>query len=203
MQRLFKVVDNNGSDRKYVGQTPKHAASKEASRMFRDQNKKDVNVTVQDTSSNETYSYNVKRVPLSQPMKIKLPNGKEIEYTTRNEIRKIKPQTIPQIVPQKAPKETRYFTLVSYGSTETKQGRYTGSFPKQAASKCFTRLCRGGIVKNNKKIIIIIKETTRGSNKKTHSYECIRQKLSNPQNIQIGGASITYEYENIIKKINQ
>jgi len=203
MQRLFKVIDNNGSTSKYAGQTPKHAASKAAVKMFRDQNKNDINVTVQNMSSNETFSYNVKRVPLSQPMKIKLPNGKEIEYTMGNKIKKIKPQIAPQITPQKLPKETRYFTLINYGSTETKQGRYTGQYPKNAASKCFTRLCRSGFVKNNNKIIITIRETTRGSNKKSHSYECIRQKLSSPHNIQIGGASITYEYGNIVKKINQ
>ena len=195
MQQEFKIANKDGKIVRVKAKNSKLAAMKAAVLFMRDKNKNNVDVTdknknnvdVTVQNSNVPVSYNIKRVPLSQPMKIKLPDGKEIEYTTRNEITK----------------ETRFFTLISYGSTKTKQGRYTGQFPKSACSKAFTRLCRSGLVKNNKKIIITIRETTRGSDKKTHSYECIRQKLSNPQNIQIGGASITYQHKNIITKINQ
>lgn len=104
--------------------------------------------------------------------------------------------------------ETRYFKLID-PSTKKSYGRYTGATPKQAASKGFTKIVQSYKEKGTKvpaKLSIYLRESTRGSLKKVYGYSAARQKLDNPQTLNITDAKtgqvkeIVYEYRNSIKK---
>jgi hypothetical protein len=100
---------------------------------------------------------------------------------------------------------TRYFKLID-PETLVCGGRYTGSTPKQAASKGFTKLVQK--YKNEGKTIptdltIFLQESTRGSSGKMFGYAVSREKLSRPITLNIGGATIHYEYRNKVYKIGK
>ena len=86
-------------------------------------------------------------------------------------------------------------------------GRYSGNRPKQAANKAFTAIVRnqgGNDVCTNKSFKFELVECTRGSARKTHSYEGTRKKLDTPLDVTIGSGDnvkkITYRYTNKVKK---
>ena len=60
------------------------------------------------------------------------------------------------------------------------------------------------LINNNtdQEILLIIKEITRGSQKKYYAYKIKRFKLPDPQAVFIGGSYITYKYKNNIKRTN-
>jgi len=106
-------------------------------------------------------------------------------------------------------KGDRYFKLID-AKTLKSYGRYTGETPKQAASKGFTKLLQK--FKEQKKnppkeMTIYLRESTRGSNRKVYGYSAIRQKLDEPQELEIKDKetgevkTITYQYRNKIKKV--
>lgn len=108
---------------------------------------------------------------------------------------------------------TRYFKIV--GTDGQMTGRYSGSTPKQAASKAFTKVLqqnqmitdgndRDSCIETTK---IILRESTRGSNRKMYAYTASRIKLSEPNRMEIrdvhSGKStyIEYDYQNKVKEI--
>ena len=114
--------------------------------------------------------------------------------------------------PHKAKKagasKKRYFKVVD-GAGNT-LGRYTGSTPKQAGSKAFTKMVQKSTKagkKMPKSTNIYLRESTRQSNRKTYGYVASRRKLDEPQMLEITDATtgetkqITYYYRNDVKKI--
>lgn len=114
---------------------------------------------------------------------------------------------------RKTPKEDgrkRYFKLID-AKTEETYGRYTGDTPKQAASKAFTKMLQklkaNGKHPPKQSTTIYLRESTRGSSRKSYGYEAFRQKLDEPQELVITDdktgvtKTITYHYRNRIKKV--
>jgi len=102
--------------------------------------------------------------------------------------------------------QRRYFKVID--ETGEPVGRYTGTTPKQAASKAFAKMVRNA-KENNVEITntnIILRESTRGSNRNTYGYVATREKLDNPVTLQITNANtgepknIVYRYKNNIRK---
>uniref|UniRef100_A0A6G6AAJ9 Uncharacterized protein n=1 Tax=Borely moumouvirus TaxID=2712067 RepID=A0A6G6AAJ9_9VIRU len=84
-------------------------------------------------------------------------------------------------------------------------GHYTSQTPKAAASKAFTQMIKNANDKN-KKYLIVLRESTQGSPKKTYFYEGKRVKFDKPQEIKVdlgngNQRTIVYNYRNVIKKI--
>jgi hypothetical protein len=103
----------------------------------------------------------------------------------------------------------RYFKIIDPETGES-YGRYTGDTPKQAASKGYTKLLQRFRMKGRvppKKSIIYLRESTRGSPKKLYGYSAMRQKLSEPQKLEIVDKKtgnhkvIVYRFRNKIKKV--
>lgn len=98
--------------------------------------------------------------------------------------------------------ERRFFKIID-SNTGLSQGRFTGATPKQAASKCATKLFmqnkHKGINVNN--IKLCIRESTRGCSRKYHFYEVVRVKLQHPQVIHMGPQTIVYKFKNTVHKI--
>ena len=57
--------------------------------------------------------------------------------------------------------------------------------PQRAASKAFNRLCTLKRVKGGCALYVTVKETTRGSANKEHTYKCLRKKLDKPIKIKL------------------
>jgi len=102
----------------------------------------------------------------------------------------------------------RYFKMID-PNTFNSIGRYTGSTPKQAGSKAFSKSIRkikqeGG--KIPKTSLLYLRESTQNSLKKIYAYSATRDKLSNPQkvrrtNITTGDKkTVMYQYRNKLKK---
>lgn len=102
----------------------------------------------------------------------------------------------------------RYFKVILAGGDP--QGRFSGTKPKQAATKALTSILR--TKKSNEESTVgefefSIVECTRGSKHKTYNYTGERVKLDNPMTVQIGGGkdggdkkTITYKYNNRVMK---
>lgn len=105
---------------------------------------------------------------------------------------------------------TRYFQLYNCKPwILSSRGRYNGQNPKQAASKCASKLFKYfqqiGAPKNTLKFNT--REVTRGSHHKIYSYEATKILLPESQtvNISFGGQpmQITFKYRIKIKKIKK
>ncbi|MEM3063476.1 MAG: non-histone chromosomal MC1 family protein [Nitrososphaerota archaeon] len=103
----------------------------------------------------------------------------------------------------------RYFKLIDV-ETGKSYGRYTGDTPKQAASKSYTKLLQKLREEGKalpKQSTIYLRESTRGGAKKIYGYVATRQRLREPQNLEIidkesgNKKTITYHFRNIIKKV--
>ncbi|QKF94863.1 hypothetical protein QKU48_gp1405 [Fadolivirus algeromassiliense] len=104
--------------------------------------------------------------------------------------------------------KTRYFKLISEDGTS--HGRFSGSKPKQAANKAFTKIVQenhmnGNNIENTEVEFGII-ESTRCCKHKTYKYIGKRVKLDKPMEVVIGNGPdkkiIQYHYSNVIKKAN-
>lgn len=102
----------------------------------------------------------------------------------------------------KSGKVVRSFKVQLPGDEEF-TGRFTGSMPYQAASKALSKYYR--TVENPKSTITFtIKESTRGSNRSSYTYEGHRVKLDTPVEYSIaGGNTITKAYKNHLKKVKK
>jgi len=91
----------------------------------------------------------------------------------------------------------RYFTHINE-ITEAECGRYRGDCPSQAAKKCASRQFRRMKVlgqNTNEEIIVLIREVSRCSKKKTFSYKAKLINLPTPHQVHmIGGHSIIYKH---------
>lgn len=103
----------------------------------------------------------------------------------------------------------RYFKVVN--DEGVNGARFTGDTPKQAANKAFMKMLQeykmtGEPIPENQNIKI--RESTRGSKRKTYNFCCTREQLPEPQQLVIRDKDtgtekiITYNYRNIIKRIS-
>lgn len=102
----------------------------------------------------------------------------------------------------------RSFRVVSVNGKPTSFGRYTlkeGQDPKAAAARAFRKLCEKRGIKNDKcKLKFSIKETTRGSNHKVHTYEGHKEKLAKPRVAHHGdGRKVVHKYKSVLKAVGQ
>ena len=79
----------------------------------------------------------------------------------------------------------RSFTIVAvkkHGGCKTKfhGGRFRNKTPAGAARKAFTEYCRIKRTRGRCTLIVVIKETTRGSSGRVFAYKLQRQKLADP-----------------------
>ena len=90
----------------------------------------------------------------------------------------------------------RHFTVVKAMHADgcatkfNEDSRLSGT-PQRAASKAFNRLCNLKRVKGGCALYITVKETTRGSANKEHTYKCLRKKLDKPIELK----DRVYEYK--------
>ena len=109
---------------------------------------------------------------------------------------------------------TRTFTIIGSGLKDKDGGRYvskdgeTATAAKKAGAQLYRSLTAAQISTREKnghgKIKFILKETTRGSRKKTYSYAVKRITLKTPKTVQIrtssGTSTIVYKYQYKIEK---
>ncbi|XWV24691.1 mg347 protein [Tupanvirus deep ocean] len=96
----------------------------------------------------------------------------------------------------------RYFAYIDTNTGE-KCGRYCGDSPLQAAKKCANKRFQylKSIGNNTTDITIVIKEMTRGSQKKFFAYNAKKISII-PYTIHIGNKTITYNKIFKVKKIS-
>ena len=93
----------------------------------------------------------------------------------------------------------KYYTIVDFPSQKKTYGKFSGTIPKNAASKAYTFLFKFMKKKDNnlfgKFIVFVIKEI--GTNKE-YKYIGSRVKLQNPVVVNKNGKEITYNFKNVI-----
>src|SRR5690348_12900101 len=96
----------------------------------------------------------------------------------------------------------RYFKCYD-ANKECYFGRYCGKTPKQAGSKCATKLYQKQMGNVQNPISFIIKEITRNSKKKIYKYEATRINYAQPIYVNVGNAfnDIIYHHQIKIKRI--
>jgi len=101
----------------------------------------------------------------------------------------------------------RSFTVVNvkkHGGCKTKfhGGRYRNKTPAGAAKKAFTEYCRIKRTRNKCTLVIVVKETTRGSAGKVFAYKLQRHKLADPI-IRLEGTNSEFviEHKSTIKSL--
>jgi hypothetical protein len=104
--------------------------------------------------------------------------------------------------------DKRSFTIVSVKTSRGKEkgnanlgGRFLSSTPSGAAKKAATRVCRDSKIKGQCSLVISIRETTRNSSGKEHSYRVNRIRLSSPQVIVRDGQEVVYKYTTKVKAL--
>lgn len=76
--------------------------------------------------------------------------------------------------------------------TKFNSGRYESRTAHGAASKAFSQLCRVKRIRGVCTLIITMRETTQGSNKKEFTYKFKREKLAKPLTLKLKNGS-TYK----------
>ena len=105
--------------------------------------------------------------------------------------------------------DERYFKLAHVAAPAQKYkslrkfnpGRYSGD-PNAAAKKAFGSQCRTKKMKGVCTLVVTVKETTQGSDKKLYSYRMSREKLKKPVKVERGGVNVVYKYKTVVKPLN-
>ena len=102
----------------------------------------------------------------------------------------------------------RSFTIVrlakrSEQNKSKSEGRYIARDAMGAAKKAFNRECRNSKIRGQCTLIIILKETTKGSKNKTYVYKMKRVKLNKSIKIDRNNKSITINYKTKAQRIKQ
>lgn len=161
--------------------------------------------TVEEVSEeSDTPVKNTKQKNMKKTTKVKKTVSKTTKKTTKNQAGGKKTKT-----PKEEGKD-RYFKLID-PKTGRSYGRYTGDTPKQAASKGYTKILQKlrseGKTLPKHATTIYLRESTRGSARKVYGYEASRQKLPEPQKLEITDdqtgetKTIVYHFRNKIKKV--
>ena len=104
-------------------------------------------------------------------------------------------------------KMRRSFSVASVGPKgsckKSRAGRYLSNTAQGAALKAFTALCRKKRIRGQCTLVVTMKETTQGSNKKHYAYKLKRKKRTTPVRIRPRGArnNIVFKYESTSKSL--
>ena len=101
----------------------------------------------------------------------------------------------------------RTFTVES-SSTGVKSGRYVSESPLDAAKKAATQLFRKAGGENSSTVKMTLRETTRGSDKKTWKYVATRVKKDKPISVKINPGTanektIVYKFDIDVKSVSK
>ena len=104
--------------------------------------------------------------------------------------------------------DKRSFTIIKMtkrgGKAKSKTaGRYVSRSPMDAATKAFNRECRQSKIRGQCTLIVVIKETTKGSKGKRYVYRMKRVKLDNPVTKLINNKPVTYKYKTNATRVKQ
>jgi hypothetical protein len=77
-------------------------------------------------------------------------------------------------------------------------GRFISATPSAAGRKAMSRVCRESKIKGQCTLMITIRETTRGSDKKTFQYK--GKRMLQPTTVTRGGEEIEYRYITKVSK---
>jgi len=96
----------------------------------------------------------------------------------------------------------KYYTIVDFPKGKT-YGKFSGTIPKNAASKAYSVLFK--LMKDNdnlfgKFIVFVIRDI---ETNKEYKYIGSRIKLENPVVVNKNGKEITYNFKNVIGEYNQ
>jgi hypothetical protein len=112
-------------------------------------------------------------------------------------------QSRSNILSKKSKKEKSY-ELVDFPKQGQSYGTYTGSTPKQAAKKAFSKLARSSNLNNsNQKFIVFVirqKQPNKHGIKREFKYMGQRVKLEHNIEIKRGNKIVTIKYKNIVNK---
>jgi len=102
----------------------------------------------------------------------------------------------------------RSFSIIRLANRNEKnkkktEGRYVARDVIGAAKKAFNRECRESKVKGQCTLILILKETTKGSKKNRYIYKMKRMKLKKPIKIDRDNKSINIKYKTIAQRIKE
>ena len=95
--------------------------------------------------------------------------------------------------------QQRSFVCISVNGKSQKYNQIFGATPFAAASKHFSSWCEKNNKKGNCSAVIIIKESTRGSENKEYKYKAHRKKYSTPKKVKTSSGIITFKYVNSVK----
>ena len=102
----------------------------------------------------------------------------------------------------------RSFTIIRLAKRNEKnkaktEGRYVARDPIGAAKKAFNRECRLSKIKGQCTLILILKETTRGSKNKRYVFKMKRIKLQKSIKIERDNKTINIQYKTISHRIKE
>ena len=95
----------------------------------------------------------------------------------------------------------RSFTVMSSTAKGASGGTYLSTAPLNAAKKAARQLFAKSATRTNK-IKFVLRETTRGSKKKTYKYVATKKKLSPPKTVMRGNVKIVLKHEYEVKADN-
>jgi hypothetical protein len=99
-------------------------------------------------------------------------------------------------------KEKDIYTVVDFPNQNETFGRFTGSSPKRAANKAFTRLAKISKLNNTNRQFIVF-TILNLTNDKEYKYIGTRIKLMKPRVVNRGGKKIVYKYINTVGKYKE
>jgi len=87
---------------------------------------------------------------------------------------------------------------INIDELSSKDCRYTGKNPMQAAKKAFTRICKASSV-DNCAYIFTIQESTAGKTNKMFIYRGVREKLDKPLDVSKGDSSFQVNFSTTVR----
>jgi hypothetical protein len=99
-------------------------------------------------------------------------------------------------------KKKDVYTVVDFPKENETFGRFTGSSPKRAANKAFTRLAKISKLNNTNRQFIVF-TILNLTNDKEYKYIGTRVKLVKPRTVNRGGKKIVYKYINTVGKYKE
>ena len=89
------------------------------------------------------------------------------------------------------------FTIVDFPEEGMTSGRFTGTSPKRAGTKAFTKLAKLSKLNNSKRQLLVFVIRNLNTMKEYH-FIGSRVKLAKPRKVVINGKNVIYRYKNIV-----
>ncbi len=95
--------------------------------------------------------------------------------------------------------DKKIYTIVDFPEEGENSGRFTGTSPKRAATKAFTKLAKLSNLNNSKRQLLVFVIRNLETNKE-YQFIGSRVKLAKPRKVVINGKNVIYRYKNIVGK---